>query len=428
MGAQITASGNLVSACLEQSLARPTGLAVSAAGRRLSYAELAALAGRTATWLHSADLRPSRVGILAGRSTEACAAVLGAAWAGVAFVPLSPSWPEETLAALLVRDGLDALIIDRAGAAQLSPALLAAAPARVLALHTARSRRTKNPDLPPAVEITLPSEDHIEPPLTVAPDSPACLLHSDLGGAPLGPAVVLPFLSLAHFLAVASRRYELSPDDRLAHSNDVARGGCLFSMFAALGAGASLHVAPGGHTLGPAGFIQEEAVTVWSACTSSWAGSHGLAVLQPGSLPTLRLSLFASHQLSATDLDAWHRAAPHSAIETLGGPIEAGLASLVQHVAGPGLVFHPPADHDLGRLLDGSEAAIVNAHGERLLSGQPGELAFFGPQLASGYFDDSAATAGRFRSIGGRRCFLSGIYARQTSSGSFHRVSRGAAA
>lgn len=71
MAAPQPTGGNLAAALVAQSLQRPTGLAVSAAGRRLSYAELASLSGRVALWLRLPDnVRPARVGILGARSIE----------------------------------------------------------------------------------------------------------------------------------------------------------------------------------------------------------------------------------------------------------------------------------------------------------------------------------------------------------------------
>src|SRR5215469_16105558 len=121
---------DLQSASVELNLARPLWeharhgkkrMALSVAGIDVTYPELAALAQRVASWLISGPSRPhGYVAILASRSLEAYAGLLGASWAGDAYVPLDPHLPKERLEQLLRTIQPAALVADESGHKNLS--------------------------------------------------------------------------------------------------------------------------------------------------------------------------------------------------------------------------------------------------------------------------------------------------------------------
>ena len=87
---------NLANPLFEHARKQSSSLALSVSGNDLSYGELASLAQRTARWLTAgASRRPGFVAILASRSVEAYAGVLGTGWAGDAYVPINPQLPED---------------------------------------------------------------------------------------------------------------------------------------------------------------------------------------------------------------------------------------------------------------------------------------------------------------------------------------------
>src|SRR5688572_29549754 len=126
-------------------------------GRDYSYGEFAAAAGRVASWLRALpaandEYRGPRVGILASRSFEAYAGIVGAAWAGGCFVPLGLKQPADRLNIILSKTNLDALIVDQRGALRLAE--LDNAPAHVLGSTTAwdELRSLGEPQPPQPVE------------------------------------------------------------------------------------------------------------------------------------------------------------------------------------------------------------------------------------------------------------------------------------
>src|SRR5580658_5749654 len=99
---------SLVSAFYRHTLANPARLALAVGGGSYSYGELAGMSQRLARLLG----RPKRVGILASRSLEAYAGVLGTLWTGAAYVPIHPKTPDERLIQILRMTPLDALVAD----------------------------------------------------------------------------------------------------------------------------------------------------------------------------------------------------------------------------------------------------------------------------------------------------------------------------
>ena len=61
-----------------------------------------------------------RVGILAARSIETYAGIVGTAWAGGTYVPLNPKTPAARLSYVIERGRLDALIVDVRGVERLA--------------------------------------------------------------------------------------------------------------------------------------------------------------------------------------------------------------------------------------------------------------------------------------------------------------------
>src|SRR5271165_3314623 len=118
-------STNLAFSFYNNAKRAPVRLALSVNQREFTYGELAELVERTAAWLQShPGGAPKLVGILASRSWSAYAGLLGTCWAGAAYVPLNPEWPEHRLLSILEATELDTLIIDDRGLKLLTPPVL----------------------------------------------------------------------------------------------------------------------------------------------------------------------------------------------------------------------------------------------------------------------------------------------------------------
>src|ERR1700693_621551 len=170
---RIKTNYNLAIPFYENSLKNPESVALYVGGKRYSYAELGNLARRVSGWLcqKTGDVS-GRVGILASRTIEAYAGVLGILWSGEAYVPITPNTPEDRVIRILQQTRLDALIVDQAGLDLLSDNALEFAPRRIL--YSAGARPSQSAPEFPGVEFKSFAEladEGPDQPLTVAGDA-----------------------------------------------------------------------------------------------------------------------------------------------------------------------------------------------------------------------------------------------------------------
>ncbi|OME97788.1 hypothetical protein BK129_30875, partial [Paenibacillus amylolyticus] len=95
----------------EQVAERPEATALIFNETCWTYDELNRLANRVAWHLQATGIGAGRlVGIMADRSVELIAGILGVWKAGGAYVPLDPDYPEERIAYMLMDSGVDVVL------------------------------------------------------------------------------------------------------------------------------------------------------------------------------------------------------------------------------------------------------------------------------------------------------------------------------
>lgn len=416
---------NLAQGLHRQSRIRPDALAVACQGRELSYLQLSRQAAGLARALQSHPRWPAgdaapRVGILGSRSIEACVAVLGTAWTGATYVPLGLKLPEERILAILAMGGLSALVVDTQGARLLSDKVLQAAPPIVLALGP------EPPIAGPGVEWLDPAvlgAGVLQAPVRVAPQHTAYIIFtSGTTGAPKG--VVVRADAVRHYIRTVSPLLGMQASDRALESCELSFDVAGHNMFCTWEAGASLHILPATRAMSAVSFAREHGLTVWNSVPSLVGMLRQLKALGPGALPALRFTMFGGEQLTRSIVETWRAAAPNSAIVNLYGPTEATIFCLAQAVHEP-LPLSPGRDVvSIGKPMAGSEAVVLDAAGEPVADGTPGELALGGVQLATGYLDAPALTASRFVTLRGIRWYLTGDLALRDAAGNFHCLGR----
>ena len=411
-------TANLAFPLYRHSLERPDALALSVAGRDLSYAELAALSRLIAGYLRPLA-RSRRVGILASRSLAACAGILATAWAGSTYVPLSLKLPEARLAALLEALDLDALIVDGRGLSLLTPAVLAAAPKHIL---------TSDDAAPAAVDADVRRFSSLR---EDGPAVPAAITADHLGyieftsgttGLPKG--VMVPARAVNHYIAAMQDWFALATDDRAAETCDITFDLSVHNMFWTWSAGAALFVMTPLQMVAPARFIRDRAITSWLSVPSIIALMRQNRTLLPDSLPSLRLSFFCGEALPVGAARAWQAAAPNSRVENLYGPTEATIACLRQPVVEPIATTPNREIVAIGAAYPGMTVGIIDSDHRPMPVGKPGEIALSGAQLADGYFGQPDLTESRFPIIGGQRWYLTGDLGVEDDHGLFHHLGR----
>ena len=320
----------------ENSVMNPESLALFVGGERFSYAELSNLARNISGWLgRNTGEVSGKVGILASRTVEAYAGVLGTLWSGRAYVPITPNTPEDRLIRVLQQTKLDALIADQAGLDLLSGRLLEHVPARILFRAGAK---------PPQSALELPgvefrsfaelANEGPDEPVTVAGDALAYIIFtSGTTGTPKG--VMIENESVAQFIGIMHQRFDLRADDRIAEASELTFDASVFDMFMAWSSGASLYVVPKEQLMAPAKFIRDHKLTLWFSVPSTASFMARMKMLTPGAFPSLRISIFAGESLATTTAQAWQVAAPDSIVENFYGPTELTVDCIAQRLEDP---------------------------------------------------------------------------------------------
>jgi amino acid adenylation domain-containing protein len=398
---------NLAAPMFQHSLTNGLSLALSVADHDLSYSELAVLAQRTARWLTAGSSRPPGfVGILASRSVEAYVGVLGACWAGDAYVPLNPQLPEERLAQLLRIIQPVAVVVDEAGRKALTGRALEACPARILGGFD-----------------ELPLHDPQDRPVAVDAEHTGYMIFtSGSTGVPKG--VLVPVRAVHHLVNMLQELYGFRAEDRFSKAYNLSFDGSVHDMFTTWNAGASLHPVPANQLMAPMKFIQDRKLTVWASVPSTAVFLEQLKMLQPGAFPSLRYTIFSGEPLPLRSALAWRRAAPNSEVDNICGHTECCVFSTLERLSDSPNVTPNRGLVAIGKPLPGFEAAVFDESCTPLPAGEEGELALSGPQVAKGYFLDPERTAARFPVIGGRTWYRTGDLVCRDESGTYHHLGR----
>jgi len=419
---------NIACAVYRHSLEQPDSTALVFQNERTSYADLACAAAGLAHGLQTSPAwpskasRPPRVGILGSRSRDALTAMLGACWAGASYVPIGLKLPQERMLAILAQCELDALIVAQDAIRLLTPELLRACPALLICQGDAPTHE------PPSVGLaqqivqahTLPATEPAPPAAMDLQDPAYIIFTSGSTGVPKG--VMVSVASARHYAASIARTLELRADDRALETCELSFDFSVHNMYATWEAGAALYLLPATQVMNAVKFARANALTVWNSVPSLAGMLAQLKTLAPGSLPALRLTVFGGEQLPESTVHTWHSAAPHSAIVNLYGPTEATVFCMIQRE--PFVVTEGRGVVAIGRALPGCSATVVDAKGQTLADGQPGELAIGGVQLALGYLDAPELTAQRFPQHGGTRWYRTGDLAVCDAQGVFHCLGR----
>ncbi|WP_405945397.1 AMP-binding protein [Streptomyces sp. NBC_00932] len=335
----------------------------------LTYTELSLLADHLASALVSGGdgAPPRRVGLLAGRSVVAYAGYLAIQRIGAAVVPLGPAFPAERNAGIVRQASLDRVLSD--GTAE-HPGQLGV-----------RTTEMTDGELLRRLDSPAP-----EPSAAGAgPDDLAYIMFtSGSTGVPKG--VPIRQRNICAYLAHAVPHCAAGPGDRFSQTFELTFDPSVFDMYTAWGSGAALVVPARADLLAPVRFVNRHAITHWNSVPSVISLAKRLRALGPGSMPTLRASMFCGEPLTLQQARAWQRAAPGSSLENAYGPTELTVTCTAYRLPDDPERWPAPAN---GTVPIGT----LNPRMEHRLFGS--ELCVRGPQRFPGYLDPDN-NAGRF--------------------------------
>ncbi|MFD7813482.1 amino acid adenylation domain-containing protein [Streptomyces sp. NPDC059785] len=345
-------------------------------GSRLTYGELRALAERLAARLVRAHggTPPARVGLLTGRSVTAYAGYLAVLRAGAAVVPLNPEHPPARTATIARAAGLDLLLTDTPGAGDgLGVPELAVGDPELAVVAG---------DPAPAVPFPRAAADGIA----------YIIFTSGSTGTPKGVPIL--HRNLGAYLEHMASRYGIGPDSRLSAAFDLTFDGSVHDLFVTWAAGGTLVVPRRGQLLSPVKTVNDLRLTHWFSVPSLISFASRLGTLTPGSMPTLRWSVFGGEPLTLAAAREWQAAAPDSALEVLYGPTELTISCTAYRLPRDPADW-PDTPNGTVPIGTGHPALDLLLLDEEGNPADSGELCVRGPQRFPGYLD-AANNRGRF--------------------------------
>ncbi|WP_326950642.1 amino acid adenylation domain-containing protein [Amycolatopsis sp. NBC_01307] len=343
--------------------------ALEVGARTLTYSELEELAGHVAAEAVAAlGSVPARIGVLAERSVLTYAGYLAAHRLGSTVVPLNPAFPAQRNRMIAEAAGLDLVLTE--GPADLG------VPELAMAEPTGGAAGT--------------------PPASATGDLAYILFTSGSTGRPKG--VPIRHRNVCAYLEHVVPRYGMEPGSRVSQTFDLTFDLSVFDMFTAWGGGATLVVPSREDLLAPVRFVAEKRLTHWFSVPSMVSYAQRLRSLRPGSMPTLRWSLFCGEPLTTHQATAWQRAAPGGVVENLYGPTELTISCAEYRLPADPADWPETANGTvpIGRLYPSVSHVVLDDRGRPAVEG---ELCARGPQRFPGYLDP-AANEGRFYHFG----------------------------
>jgi amino acid adenylation domain-containing protein len=357
---------------------RGTAVAVRQWDEVLTYAELTGRAATLAATLREHGVGPeSRVGICAERRPELLVAVLGVLLAGGCYVPLDRSHPHGRQREIVRDADLTVAVVDKAGREAL-PEL----GVRLVEIPAESSRRPTSGAVPAeAVPVGLAGP--------AGPDHPAYVLYtSGSTGRPKG--VVVSHRSVVAHVTAFGAYTGVDENCRAFGFAPLGFDASVQDLFIPLVAGGEIALVPDADRVDPARlqrFAEAHEVT-WGCVPAAL-----LPLLDPDRLPHWRTVFTGIEAPAPEQVERWAGPAdrPVRWFSNGYGPTETTVC--VTSFAASGRWDEPLP---MGRPLPNHRIYLVDAAGEQVPPGTPGEVLIGGVGLARGYLGQPALTAEHF--------------------------------
>lgn len=358
------------------------------------YADLDREAGRIASRLHAAGVKPGAlVGVLMNRSPQAVAGLLAILRLGAAYLPLDPGFPAARLRHIVADAAPEALLTEPGLAETLSP---------------------------PNCRIVLadgPAAGEVPPIAAIDGDDLAYVLYtSGSTGKPKG--VEISHRALLNLLLAMAEEPGFAAADSLLAVTTLSFDIAMLEIFLPLVRGGRLILASREDALDPdrlAALIASHRPSVMQATPATWR-----ALIDNGWSGDRKLRILCGGEALPRDL-ADQLLGRCGELWNMYGPTETTIWSTIQRVArGNGPVA-------IGRPIANTVTYVLDGGGQQVPVGVIGELYIGGAGLARGYRGRPDLTAERFGEkavMPGARLYRTGDLARYADDGTLHCLGR----
>ncbi|NGP53689.1 amino acid adenylation domain-containing protein [Thioalkalivibrio sp. XN8] len=403
----------------------PDGVALRDGDDTISFVGLARRAGVIGARLAAAGLAPGdRVAVIAPRSIDTIAGILGVLEVGGVYVPVDADSPAPRVAHVL-RAAAPRVVMVSAAAAKLLDGVLAeldTLSAQVMALQEqplAGDRFQSSLDLG-GLESDAPLRRKGR-----SSYSPAHLLFtSGSTGVPKG--VVITHANVISFVDWGVKHFGIRPGERISAHSPLAFDLSTFDLYGALAAGAELHFVPkSANILAPKlrEFIADRELTQWFSVPGALNLLARFDVVRPGDFPGLKRMIWCGEALPTPTLIYLMERLPHVQFTNLYGPTEATIAS--SWYSPTERPADPRAEIPIGQPCEGERLLVLDGEMKECPPEVVGDLYIAGVGLSPGYWQDAEKTAAAFLDWpapggGALRIYRTGDLARRGSDGLYY--------
>ncbi|MBD2767190.1 amino acid adenylation domain-containing protein [Hymenobacter sp. BT664] len=383
----------------EQAAHAPEAVALVYEDQQLSYGELNARANQLARVLRTRGVAAEvPVALLLERSLELVVAILAVLKAGGCYVPIDPAYPAARIRYTLRDSGAPLLLTNVAAAQAYAPDVA------VLDVNQADIYQGNSSNLA----------------LVAGPSNLAYILYtSGTTGQPKG--ALIEHRGLLNLACAHQHAFDLSSSDRILQFASISFDASTCEIFITLGAGATLYLVPRATIEDYRAFehyLNQHRISV-AILPPTYA-----AYLEPARVQTLRILNTAGSASTPTLAERWrHQLTYVNAY----GPTEASVAATLF----PYTRHEPPltsryASVPIGKPLANVQVYLLDADGQLVPVGVPGELCIGGAGVGRGYHHRPELTAAKFGSnpFGAGRLYRTGDVARWLPDGNLEYLGR----
>ena len=389
----------------------PDAVAVIAGDTVLTYADVHRRAMALSERLRALGAGPNRhVALVLGKGWEQIVAVYAVLYAGGAYLPIDPAWPEDRRRYLIGHGEAVAVLTTTA----LEATFAWSEDVPRLAVDAISAAVDHDLPLPPVPRV-----------LQAAGDLAYTIFTSGSTGLPKG--VMIDHRGAVNTVRDINARFGVTAADRVLAVSSLTFDLSVYDIFGPLAIGGAVVMPDDEQAKDPAAWtrlIETHGVTLWDTVPALLQMLVDHLEREARTLPqTLRLAMLSGDWIPLSLPDRYRACFPGSRIVSMGGATEASIWSILYPI---GEVDPSWASIPYGKALANQRFYVLNEHHEPCPVGVRGDLFIGGIGLALGYWRDEEKTARSFvlNPRTGERLYRTGDLGRYLPDGNIEFLGR----
>ncbi len=354
----------------------------------------------------------STVAVLGYRSAAVECALLSCLYARTTYVPLNPRFPHQRCEHMMADAGVQAVVLCPEC---LDYALELELPSSVVVVTDEVCAQRLRAARPTWQVLSIGSFDDEVAACPALPQydatKPIYIIYTS-GTTGEAKGVVISYRAFTLYLLKVLRRYQFRAGDVFSQMFEITFDLSLQDLLSALLSGGTLVPIPKNVLFAPILALERFGITIFHSVPSVVGYMDKIGLLQPSSLPQVRLSLFVGEPLWYEQVQQWGRTCPNSRIINTYGPTETTVIIATHQVLDPEVtVLSSLPQHGrvpLGDTLAGAAYSIRDEAQQVVPDGEQGEIYLSGDQMGEGYLGSATKTAAAFVLIDGVRWYRTG--------------------